>query len=137
MIPSSAPRTLDVQAVRADFPILSQSVNGKPLAFLDSAASSQKPLAVIEAMMAGLPVVATRVGGVGEVVEDGGTGLLVPPGEPEALAAALRRLVEHEDLRRQMGAAGRERALRLFTADRMVGETRALYAALLAARKRG
>lgn len=50
MIPSSAPRTIDVQAVRADFPILSQSVNGKPLAFLDSAASSQKPLAVIEAM---------------------------------------------------------------------------------------
>lgn len=95
------------------------------------------PLAVIEAMMAGLPVVATRVGGVGEVVEDGGTGLLVPPGDPEALAAALRRLVEHEALRRQMGAAGRERALRLFTADRMVGETRALYAALLAARKRG
>jgi len=50
LIPSSAPRTLDVQAIRADFPILSQSVNGKPLAFLDSAASSQKPLAVIEAM---------------------------------------------------------------------------------------
>jgi len=49
-MPSSATRTLDVQAVRADFPILSQSVNGKPLAFLDSAASSQKPLAVIEAM---------------------------------------------------------------------------------------
>ncbi|HET7088260.1 MAG TPA: cysteine desulfurase [Anaerolineae bacterium] len=49
-MPTSAPRTLDVQAVRADFPILSQSVNGKPLAFLDSAASSQKPLAVIEAM---------------------------------------------------------------------------------------
>ncbi|HKZ84850.1 MAG TPA: cysteine desulfurase [Anaerolineae bacterium] len=47
---SSILRTLDVQAVRADFPILSQSVNGKPLAFLDSAASSQKPLAVIEAM---------------------------------------------------------------------------------------
>jgi len=49
-MPSSALRTLDVQAVRADFPILDQNVNGKRLAFLDSAASSQKPLAVIEAM---------------------------------------------------------------------------------------
>ncbi len=89
------------------------------------------PLVIIEAMMAGLPVVATRVGGVGELVEDGVTGLLVPPADPQALADALQRLLADPGLRRRMGAAGRDRALREFQLDRMVRETSDLYEGLI------
>jgi len=81
------------------------------------------PRSTIEAMMAGLPVVATRVGGVPELVEDGGTGFLVPPRDPNALAEALQRLIADPELRRRMGQAGREKALKEFTLDRMLRET--------------
>jgi len=92
------------------------------------------PLAIIEAMMAGLPVVATRVGGVPELVDDGVTGLIVPPGDSDALASALKRLMGDPELRRRMGQAGRERALRYFAEDRMTSETEKLYEDLLAVR---
>lgn len=68
------------------------------------------PNAVLEAMAAGVPVVATRVGGVPELVEDGVTGLLVPPRDPPALAEALAHLAGDADLRVRMGAAARRRA---------------------------
>jgi glycosyltransferase involved in cell wall biosynthesis len=84
------------------------------------------PLSIIEAMHAGLPVVATRVGGIPELVEDGRTGFLVPRGDVAAFAEALGKLLDPE-LRRKMGEAGRDRARRLFTAERMVRETLALY----------
>lgn len=64
---------------------------------------------LIEAMAAGLPLAATRAGGIPEVVEDGANGLLVPPRDPEALAGALLRLLEDEPLRRRLAAGGRER----------------------------
>jgi glycosyltransferase involved in cell wall biosynthesis len=67
------------------------------------------PLVVVEAMAAGLPVIASATGATPEVVTDGETGLLVPPGDEEALARALGRLAADEDLRRRMGAAGRSR----------------------------
>ncbi len=89
------------------------------------------PLVVIEAMFAGLPVVATRVGGVSELVEDGKTGILVPPNHPDALARAIRQLLDDRTLARTMGQAGRERALQEFTLDRMLSETERLYADLL------
>jgi glycosyltransferase involved in cell wall biosynthesis len=63
------------------------------------------PHAVVEALAAGTPVIATAVGGVAEVVRDGENGLLVPPGDPEALAAAVRRLVGDEALRDRLRAA--------------------------------
>ena len=85
------------------------------------------PLTVIEAMMAGLPVVASRVGGVPELVEEGVTGFLVPSGDLQALARALQRLVEDDELRRSMGEAGRRRALERFTLARMLRETQAVY----------
>jgi glycosyltransferase involved in cell wall biosynthesis len=72
---------------------------------------------VIEAMAAGLPVVATRVGGVVETVEDGKTGFLVPPADSHALAEAISALVQDRALRERLGAAGRERALELFSFD--------------------
>ena len=67
------------------------------------------PLAILEAMAAGLPVVATSVGGVRELVVDGQTGFVVPPGDPRALGQAIGRLVDDPELRRRMGEAGRTR----------------------------
>lgn len=83
-----------------------------------------------EAMATGLPVVATRVGGADELVVDGESGLLVPPGAPEALADALFRLARDPVLRTQMGAAGRRRALALFGLDSMIRSYETLYLSL-------
>jgi sugar transferase (PEP-CTERM/EpsH1 system associated) len=84
---------------------------------------------ILEAMAAGLPVVATRVGGADELVLDGLTGLLVPPGSPEALAEALASVLRDPEARRAMGAAGRERAHAEFSLDAMIGRYEALYLA--------
>lgn len=72
------------------------------------------PMAILEAMAHGLPVVATPVGAVADAVEDGGSGLLVPVGDRAALAEALGRLVDSPGLRRAMGARGRARYLEQF-----------------------
>ena len=86
--------------------------------FVLSSLSECLPISILEAMAAGLPVVATRVGGVPELVADGETGLLVPAADPTALAQALRTLIEDADLRRRMGATGRERARERFDLPR-------------------
>ena len=78
------------------------------------------PLAVMELMAAGKPVVATSVGGVPDLVGDGVHGLLVPPGDPDALAATLAMLLRDPERRAALGAAGRERQRREFDFDRMV-----------------
>jgi glycosyltransferase involved in cell wall biosynthesis len=88
-------------------------------------------LVLLEAMAAGRPVVASRVGPIPEVVVHGETGLLVPPGQPAALAAALLELLEHPDLAARLGEAGQRRAAERFGLDRMVAETEALYDELL------
>jgi glycosyltransferase involved in cell wall biosynthesis len=67
-----------------------------------------------EAAAAGVPAIGTRLNAVPEIVEDGRTGLLVPPGDEAALADALRRLVHSPELRREMGTAARARAERLW-----------------------
>jgi glycosyltransferase involved in cell wall biosynthesis len=85
--------------------------------FVLSSRSEGLPVSVLEAMAAELPVVASNVGGLGELVVDGQTGVLVPPGDPEALAEALGRLIGDRELRRRLGAAGRARAERLFDLD--------------------
>jgi glycosyltransferase involved in cell wall biosynthesis len=82
--------------------------------FVLSSRSEGLPVSVLEAMAAELPVVASSVGGLAELVVDGETGILVSPGDAEALAAALRRLSDDRDLRRTLGAAGRMRAEALF-----------------------
>jgi glycosyltransferase involved in cell wall biosynthesis len=76
------------------------------------------PLAVMEAMAAGLPVAATAVGGVPELLQDGESGILAPPGDPAELGRALARLAKDPGLRRRMGAAAQERARR-FSAEAM------------------
>jgi glycosyltransferase involved in cell wall biosynthesis len=83
--------------------------------FVLSTTSEGLPISILEAMAAGLPVVASRVGGVPELVEDGVTGLTVPPRNPAALAEALRGLLADAGLRERLGAAGRLRAERAFS----------------------
>jgi glycosyltransferase involved in cell wall biosynthesis len=73
------------------------------------------PLVLLEAMASGLPVVATAVGGVPEIVVDGETGLLVPPHQPEAFADAVNALLDDPERMRAMGAKGRERVKEHFT----------------------
>ena len=84
-------------------------------------------VAALEAMAASRPVVASRVGGLAEAVVHEETGLLVPPGDPTALAAALVRLARDPGLRARLGAAGRERVLGRYTAARMAEGTLACY----------
>ena len=85
-------------------------------------------LAVIEAQAAGVPVVATPVGGIRETVVDGKTGLLVPTGDPGALAAAIRRLLEDRPAAEAMAAKAKRRVRERFSIERMLDETLRLYA---------
>jgi len=89
------------------------------------------PYTIIEAMMAGLPVIATRVGGVGELVQDGETGFLVKRKDAAGLAAALQRLADSRSLRQKFGAAGRQRAQETFSEDQMLEKVRSVYNELL------
>ncbi|MBW2305858.1 MAG: glycosyltransferase family 4 protein [Deltaproteobacteria bacterium] len=90
-------------------------------------------LALVEAMSAGKPVVATTVGGIPEVVEDGVTGLLVPPENTSALAEALKTLLSDSTLRIAMGKAGKQRAERLFDVKTHVESMQNLYQELIPA----
>jgi L-malate glycosyltransferase len=86
---------------------------------------------LMDAMAMGKPVVATTAGGIPEVVEDGVTGLLVPPKNPPALAEAMIRMIEDADLRRKFGEAGRRRAVEQFGDEAMVVKTETLYQTIL------
>ena len=92
--------------------------------------------AAVEAMAAGLAVVATRTGGLPDVVREGRTGLLVPPDDPGALSAAIERLLSRPEERRAMGEAGRELA-QAYSAEQMCEKIEALYQRLLAPTARG
>jgi glycosyltransferase involved in cell wall biosynthesis len=87
---------------------------------------------LLESMAAGVPVVATAVGGTPEVVEDGISGLLVPPADPASLAAAIGCLLEAPRMAAAIGAAGRRRVADRFGLERMVEATTRLYQRLLA-----
>ena len=77
-------------------------------------------LTIAEAMASGRPVVASRVGAIPELIEDGVSGLLVPPGNIEALCAAIERLIEDPELRRQLATRARKRVEERFSLDRCV-----------------
>jgi glycosyltransferase involved in cell wall biosynthesis len=96
-------------------------------AFALSSLTEGVSLAIMEAMASGLPVVATRVGGNPEVIADGVTGLLVPPSDPEALAAALLAVWQNPDERLRMGERGRSRAAEQFDVRRMIASYERLY----------
>jgi L-malate glycosyltransferase len=95
--------------------------------FLLTSVSEGIPLTVIEAMATGLPVVATDVGGMSEVVADGATGFLAPAKDDAALAERILRLAGDPDLRGQMGTAGRARAKQYFDEPRMCDDYGRLY----------
>jgi glycosyltransferase involved in cell wall biosynthesis len=85
------------------------------------------PISLLEAMAAQRPVIATAIGGTDEVVIDEHCGLLVPPAKPSALAAALRRLLADEALRRRLAIAARDRVINDFSVPEMVSRVTSLY----------
>jgi L-malate glycosyltransferase len=89
------------------------------------------PNALMESMARAIPVVATAVGGVTELVKDGIHGLLVPYGDSQAMATAILWMIEHPDERETMGASGRARIAAEFSTERMVGATQAVYDEML------
>jgi len=86
---------------------------------------------ILDAMALGKPVVATHAGGIPETVQDGVTGLLVPPRDPAALAQAIGYLLQHPELQAQFGKEGRRRVEQGFTAARMARQTRQVYHQLM------
>jgi len=88
------------------------------------------PNAVLEAMAAGLPIVATTIGGVVDILEEGRTGFLISPDDPDALAAALDRLLRNAPLRADLGYHARKRAVEIFSLSDNISRLTDLYLAL-------
>jgi glycosyltransferase involved in cell wall biosynthesis len=88
-------------------------------------------LAVLEAMAARIPIVSSAIGGTDELIADGRSGLLVPPGDAEALAVALRRVLEDESLRRSLATHARERVEAGLTREQMASRVTGVYRELL------
>lgn len=95
------------------------------------------PNAVLEYMAAARPIVASAVGAVPEMIEDGRHGLLVPPGDPDALAAAVARLLTDRSLARRLGLAARRRAVERYSRQAMVRRFEELYVSLVNRERKG
>lgn len=91
-------------------------------------------VSLLQASAAAVPIIASRAGGLPEAVADGISGILIPPGDVSALVTVMHRLLNDPDLRRQYGAAGRQRILLEFSVDAMVEGNLAVYRRVLAAR---
>ncbi|MBP7865864.1 MAG: glycosyltransferase family 4 protein [Acidobacteria bacterium] len=111
------------EGYREDLPALLRAAD----LYVSSSDSEGQGLSVMEAMAAGLPVAATRAGGVLDLVADGETGILVPVGDARALASALDALLEDAERRAALGRAGRARAERDFGLHRMASAYRDFY----------
>lgn len=96
-----------------------------------TSANEGSPVSLIEAMASGKPVVAARVGGVPDLVEDGVTGLLVPPENPAAVAEAMGALLADARRRQTFGQAGRKRVYPAFSAERLLADMDWLYTELM------
>jgi glycosyltransferase involved in cell wall biosynthesis len=116
---SPAPERFHLLGVRRDAPDLMAAMD---ILAAPSREGEGASLTILQAMFAGKPVVATDVGGNKELVVDGETGLIIPPGQVEPLVQALGNLVNNEVRRQAMGRAGRQRALVRFTVERTIRE---------------
>ena len=114
---------LHLLGLRSDVPNLLASAD----AFVMPSLSEGLPLALLEAMLAGCPIVATEVGEVGAVLAGGEAGILVPPGDSSALAAALERVLVDSGAARQMAKRALGRATQEYGLARMVGRYAAAY----------
>ena len=117
-----------VLGVRSDVPGLLNAAD----AFVLSSDWEGSPLSVMEAMAAGTPVISTAVGGVPELIEDGESGLLVPPGDARALAGAMQYVLENPEVRTSMGSAAAKRAMERFDLRVMTEAYEELYRATVA-----
>ena len=113
--------------LRSDIPALLKAAD----IFVQPSLWEGLSLALLEALFAGLPVLATRVEGVVDVVEDGKSALLVPPGDSDALANGLAKLIGDESLRERLGRAGLERAREKYTLGKMCASYESLILGLL------
>ena len=104
-------------------------------AFVLSSLSEGLSIALLEAMAAGCPIVATAVGGNRELIQDGATGLLVPSGDGESLANAIARLLKNPPLAHQLGAAARDLVRARYSIKAMCGQYEALYRQLINERR--
>jgi glycosyltransferase involved in cell wall biosynthesis len=120
-------RSFAFLGLRADIPALLQ----RATLLVRPSLSEGLPLTVLEAMACALPVVATPVGGTGEIVRDGETGYLVPPGAAEPLAESVCRLLDHPAHARELGRNGRRIVEQGYTWQRVVDQTLTLYRELL------
>jgi glycosyltransferase involved in cell wall biosynthesis len=118
--------------LRSDVPALLSAVDVSVMPSLNEALSN----VLLESMAAGAAVVATDVGGTSEALVDGRNGLLIPPADPRAMAAAILHLVDNAPLARELGGQARRTIRDRFALDRMVAATEALYDDLLSRKQR-
>jgi glycosyltransferase involved in cell wall biosynthesis len=91
-------------------------------------------IALVEAMATGIPVIATSVGGIPEIVDDNINGILVPPGQPSDLAEAIITLLSNSDLAKKMADNGRQKALTNFHPKRFIAQHETLYQVMASAK---
>ncbi|MBI5483689.1 MAG: glycosyltransferase [Deltaproteobacteria bacterium] len=113
-----------------------QLINTMDILILPSIAKEGLGLALVEAALLGKPTIASNAPGIDEALQDGVSGILVPPGNPSELASALERLLADPALRMRMGEAGRKRALETFTVPAMTDQVEALYYELIEKRNK-
>jgi len=112
---------------RADAPAVAAAFD---VAVLPAVKREGLPKTVIEAMAYGVATIASRVGGVAEIIEDGVSGIIVPPGDAQALAEAIARLHDAPGLREELGRRGKERIRTHFRIEDTIAKTAALYRSL-------
>jgi glycosyltransferase involved in cell wall biosynthesis len=102
--------------------------------YIQPSTEESLPLTVLEAMASGLPVISSDVGGIGEAVVNGKTGMLVPPGDGKVLSEAILSLLHNHDNMERMGRAGRDKIFSEFSSDTFMEKHRELYTALVSKR---
>ncbi len=120
--------------MRSDIPDV---LRGSEMVVLPSIYGENLPTVLMEAGGCARPVIASDVGGIGDIVADGETGLLVPPGEEQRLAGAITRLLDEPQFATQLGLAGRQRMERLFEARIWAANLRSVYERAIESRPAG